>query len=226
LTKQTKKTSKAANNTNNKPIQAEKIKVKGIIREYAEVIILALVLAMFIRVFVVQTFKIPSGSMVPTLLVGDQLMVNKFIYGIKLPIANKTIIPIKAPKRGDIIVFPYPLDPKVNYIKRVMGLAGETIEVKNKVVYINGKKIDDPYAYYTSPPSESTRNDPGANFGPVTVPENSLFMMGDNRDNSSDSRFWGFVDVKTVRGKAFLIHYSWDSQDWGIRWGRLGKILR
>ena len=196
-----------------------KTKRKSVLREYVEAIVIAVVLALFIRTFVVQAFKIPSGSMKPTLLVGDHILVNKFIYGIKIPFTDKTLIKLGEPKREDVVVFKYPLDPKKDYIKRVIGLPGDKVELVNKVLFINGKVIDDPHASYSL--YGNLRN-----FGPVTVPAHHLFVMGDNRDESSDSRVWGFVPYANLKGKAFLIYWSWDSANFGVRWRRIGDIVR
>ena len=196
-----------------------KTKRKSVLREYAEAIAIAVVLALFIRTFVVQAFKIPSGSMKPTLLVGDHILVNKFIYGIKIPFTDKTIIELGKPKRGDVVVFKYPLDTKKDYIKRVIGLPGDKVELVNKQLFINGRVMDDPHASYSF--YGNLRN-----FGPVAVPAHHLFVMGDNRDESSDSRVWGFVPYAYLKGKAFLIYWSWDREDFGVRWSRLGDIVR
>ena len=202
---------------------------KGALRENVEAIVIALVLALFIRTFVVQAFKIPSGSMLNTLQIGDHILVNKFIYGVKLPFIQKTIIPVKEPQREDIVVFIYPEDPSKDFIKRVVGVEGDVVEMKNKVLYVNGKRLVGDYAIHTDPrifavgPSELIRRD---NFGPVTVPKESLFVMGDNRDNSHDSRFWGFVPLSSVKGKAFIIYFSWDGRDKSVRWSRIGDILK
>jgi len=194
-------------------------KRKSVLREYAEAIAIAVVLALFIRTFVVQAFKIPSGSMKPTLLVGDHILVNKFIYGIKIPFIDKNIIKLGKPKRGDVVVFKYPLDTKKDYIKRVIGLPGDKVELANKQLRINGKVMDDPHASYSV--YGNLRN-----FGPIIVPAHHLFVMGDNRDESSDSRVWGFVPYAYLKGKAFLIYWSWDRTDFGVRWSRLGDIVR
>ena len=206
-------------------------KEKSRLRENVEAIVVAILLALFIRTFVVQAFKIPSGSMKETLLIGDHILVNKFIYGVKLPYIDKTIINIKEPKREDIVVFRYPEDPSLDFIKRVVGVAGDVVEIRDKQVYVNGERIERDYAMYTQPhslPASFSRRD---NFGPVTVPPNSLFVLGDNRDNSKDSRFWGFVDLSAVRGKAFMIYWSWNKRNEGsfinyVRWGRIGDLLR
>jgi signal peptidase I len=198
---------------------------KGVIREYAEAILVAVVLALFIRTFVVQAFKIPSGSMRPTLLVGDHILVSKFIYGVKLPFLNSTLIPIAEPKRGDIVVFKFPEDPKKDFIKRVIGISGDVVEIRNKKVYLNHKPMADPYGTYLDPHVIPGRARPRDNFGPVTVPSRSLFVMGDNRDHSYDSRFWKFVDLSKVKGKAFVIYWSWNKENSGIRWRRLGSLI-
>lgn len=197
----------------------------SIIKEYAEAIIIAILIALFIRTFVVQAFKIPSGSMKPTLLVGDHILVNKFIYGVKIPFIRKTMIPVGSPARGDIIVFIYPEDRSKDFIKRVIGVAGDTVEIKNKEIFINGKPYKDSHGVYTDNRVYPGSMQPRDNFGPVKVPPESLFVMGDNRDQSYDSRFWGFVDLKDVMGKAFIIYWSWDSPDSKVRWGRIGHIL-
>lgn len=208
-------------------------KRKSVVREYAEAIVIAVLLALFIRTFVVQAFKIPSGSMLPTLLVGDHLLVNKFIYGIRVPFTGKVLVPIKDPKSGDIIVFRYPKDRSIDYIKRVVGIPGDSIQVKDKKLYRNGKRVDDLHAHFTSTTVLPAGVSPKDNFGPITVPEDKYFVMGDNRDNSSDSRFWGYVDNSDVLGKALIIYWSWDidkpllSADrfTSIRWDRLADII-
>ncbi|MBW2708734.1 MAG: signal peptidase I [Deltaproteobacteria bacterium] len=183
------------------------LKKKGVFREYAEAAAIAILLALFIRTFVVQAFKIPSGSMKPTLLVGDHILVNKFLYGIKIPFTGKTLIPISEPKRGDVVVFIYPVDPDKDFIKRAIGLSGDKVEISGEKVFINGKPYDDKHGFYsrmgrTTPQGKS-------HFGPVTVPKGHLFVMGDNRNHSYDSRFWGFVPLTSVKGKAFIIYWSW-----------------
>lgn len=161
-----------------------------------------------------------------TLQIGDHILVNKFVFGVKIPYWQKTIIPIKSPQRGDIIVFKYPVDPKKDFIKRVIGIAGDVIESKDKQLYVNHKRVNHDYGVYTDPHIISGKIRPRDNFGPIRVPENSLFVMGDNRDESFDSRFWGFVDLKAVNGKAFIIYWSWDKENFGVRWKRLGQILK
>ncbi|XCN75431.1 MAG: signal peptidase I [Candidatus Electrothrix aestuarii] len=208
-------------------------KQKSAVREYTEAIIIALILALFIRTFIIQAFKIPSGSMLETLLIGDHILVSKFIYGIKNPFTDSVLVPIKTPKRGDIVVFKYPKDPKLDYIKRVIATGGETVEIKDKKIFINGEPIEDPHGEFRDPRIHRATEDPRDNFGPITVPEGHIFVMGDNRDNSYDSRFWGFVNLNAVRGKAFIIYWSWDVKQsllsWkrfaSIRWSRIGDIL-
>lgn len=206
---------------------------KSTLREYTEAFAIAILLALFIRTFVVQAFKIPSGSMLPTLQIGDHLLVSKFIYGVKIPFSGKTLIPLKLPQHNDVIVFKYPKDRSVDYIKRVIGIPGDTIQIKNKRVYINTKKIEDPFAHFSSSSIELGPQKQRDNFGPVTVPDGKVFVMGDNRDNSHDSRFWGFVDQKDILGKAFIIYWSWDIQKpllsldrvTSVRWSRLADII-
>jgi len=185
-----------------------KSRKKGVFREYAEAAVIAILLALFIRTFVVQAFKIPSGSMEPTLQVGDHILVNKFIYGIKLPFINKTMIPVSNPERGDVIVFIYPVDESKDFIKRVIGLPGDKVEMVGEKIFINGKPFDDPHGYYSNPGKASAAGK-APRFGPVEVPENHLFVMGDNRNHSYDSRFWGFVPLSDVKGEAFIIYWSW-----------------
>ncbi len=198
---------------------------KSVFREYAEAIIVALILALIIRTFVVQAFKIPSSSMEPTLEVGDHLLVSKFIYGVRNPFTGEVWIDIRDPQRYDVVVFRYPRDPRQDYIKRVIGLPGETVEIRDKTVYIDGRQVDDPRAVFRDdeilPPSRQPRD----NFGPMTVGPDELFVMGDNRDNSHDSRYWGMVDQGDLRGKAFVLYWSWDQEELGVRWNRLGQRI-
>jgi signal peptidase I len=200
-------------------------KTKSRVREYAEAIAIAVLIAFFIRSFVVQAFKIPSGSMKPTLLVGDHILVNRFIYGIKIPYFRKSLVSISDPKRGDIVVFIYPEDRSKDFIKRVIGIGGDVIEIRNKKIYLNSLLYSDTHGVYTDDFIIPGSIQPRDNFGPVTVPPGSIFVMGDNRDQSYDSRFWGFVDLKDILGKAFIIYWSWDKENHGVRWNRLGQIL-
>ena len=197
---------------------------KKFIKEYIEPIVIAVLIALFIRAFVVQAFKIPSSSMEPTLLVGDHLLVNKFIYGIRIPYTDIKFFQYRKPQRGDIIVFIFPKDRKKDFIKRVIATEGEKVVIIHNKIYIDDKLIDDPWGHFTMP--RSTIED----YGPVRVPGDSLFVMGDNRDNSQDSRFWGFVRVNEVKGKALIIYFSWDSNAQDplnkIRWARFGNLIR
>ena len=201
-------------------------KPKSKVQEYAEAIIIAILIAFFIRTFVVQAFKIPSGSMKPTLLIGDHILVSKFIYGVKIPYFRKTLIPVRDPKRGEIIVFIYPEDRSKDFIKRVIGVGGDTIEIRNKKIFLNGMPYEDKYGVYVDGFVIPGAIQPRDNFGPVTVPKGSVFTMGDNRDQSYDSRFWRFVDLKDVMGKAYVIYWSWDKEERSLRWNRLGSLIR
>ncbi len=187
---------------------------KSVIRQYAEAFIIAIVLALVIRTFVVQAFKIPSGSMLPTLQIGDHILVNKFIYWFTNP------------QGGDIIVFKFPQDEGRDFIKRVIARPGEKIEVRGKQVYVNDKPLREPYAVHLDRTIQETPLSPRDSFGPVVVPPGQLFMMGDNRDYSMDSRFWGFLDMKKIKGKAFIIYWSWDRDRFRPRWGRIGMLIR
>jgi len=203
--------------------------------EYLESLLVTVILALFGTSFVVQAFKIPSASMEGTLLIGDHLLVNKFIFGGTGAWYEK-LLPYRELQRGDIIVFKYPDEPERDFIKRVIGLPGETIELKNKKVYINGKPLDEPYVHFLFPPPGDTPEedfDVRVHYGPVTVPPDHYFMMGDNRDNSEDSRYWGFLPREYVKGKAAFIYWSFEDTEEGqpaggisrffttIRWGRL-----
>jgi signal peptidase I len=200
------------------------------VKEYVEPIVIAVLIALFVRTFIVQAFKIPSSSMEPTLLVGDYLLVNKFIYGTKIPFMNEKILQLKKPQRGDVIVFIYPKDRSKDFIKRVIGQEGEKVEIVQNKIYINDRQIDDPWGRYSEKTPWARYLPSMEKFGPVTVPEDSLFVLGDNRDNSQDSRFWGFVTIDEVKGKAFIIYFS---LDWNarilmdkVRWARVGKLIR
>jgi signal peptidase I len=201
-------------------VSKSKIKKKSVVREYAEAAVIAVILALLIRTFVVQAFKIPSGSMEPTLLVGDHILVNKFIYGVKIPFIRNTLIPISKPQRDDVIVFIYPHDTSKDYIKRVIGLPGDRIEIFDRKIYINGTLYDDKHGVYSEVRNGGSLNMAKKRNRPIIVPENHLFVMGDNRDHSSDSRVWGFVPLKSVKGKAFIIYWSWP------HWKRFLRIVR
>ena len=214
---------------------------KSVVREYFESLVIAVVLALFIRTFVVQAFKIPTGSMEQNLLIGDHLLVNKFVYGPSLSRVERMLLPMKDIVRGDVIVFKYPEEPERDFIKRVIGLPGDQIELRHKRVFVNGKRLDEPYVYYMEEPpalpegtgSEeipSSGRDPREFYGPVTVPPKHYFAMGDNRDNSQDSRYWGFLPADYVKGKALVIYWSYDAEAGnilsGTRWNRLLHQVR
>lgn len=198
---------------------------KRLIWEYTEAIVTALLLALLIRAFVIQAFKIPTGSMIPTLVVGDHILVNKFIYGVKVPFTDEKILPLKEPEREDIIVFKYPEDPSRDFIKRIVAVGGDTIESKDKVIYINGKPVKEPYVQHTDDSIRPGGVEPRDNFGPITVPEDEYFVMGDNRDQSYDSRYWGFVDEKAIKGEALIIYWSWDGRKHLPRLGRMAMLV-
>jgi len=210
--------------TKDQLVSRAKSKQKSVAREYAEALLVALLLALFIRSFIVQAFKIPSGSMLPTLQIGDHILVNKFLYGLRLPYPfEKVIVQWGQPRQEDVIVFIYPRDRTKDFIKRVIAVEGDTVEIRHKQVYVNGTKLEIPQATF----ADEDREIPGLrdNFGPITVPPRKLFVMGDNRDRSHDSRFWGFADLDDVKGKAFLIYWSWDGEDRWVRWERLGSLI-
>ena len=221
-------TNNTSENTEN-----QTVKRKSVAREYTEAIFIALLLALFIRTFFVQAFKIPSGSMKETLLIGDHILVSKFAYGTHIPneipflnikLFDDIIFFPKQPERGDIIVFKYPKDEKRDFIKRVIGIPGDLLEVRHQKVFINGKFYEDRHARHTESPSDSSLV-PRDDFGPILVPDNHLFMMGDNRENSQDSRYWGFLNINKVRGKALMIYWSWNQLESWVRFDRFGKIL-
>ena len=229
----------ARNLTKANESQAAEQTQKSAFREYVEAFGVALILAIIIRTFLIQAYKIPSGSMEPTLLIGDHILVNKLIYGLRLP---DSIFGLKIPgvpwgqyvfrlepvHRGDVVVFVFPPDPTKDFIKRVIGVPGDSVQVKNGIVWLNGKEMDDPHAHREVPEGERSPMSPRDNFGPVTVPPDKLLMMGDNRDRSYDSRFWGFVDTDEVEGRAILIYWSWNADATSIipiRWSRFGRII-
>ena len=209
---------------------------KSVVREYFESIVIAVILALFVRTWVVQAFKIPTGSMENNLLIGDHLLVNKFVFGPTPLAIGRAVLPVRAPRRRDIVVFKYPDEPDRDFIKRIIGLPGETVELRNKRVYINGQPIDEPYVHFLSPPSsdyqEVTSFDVRERYGPVTVPANQYFVMGDNRDNSQDSRYWGFLPRGYIKGRAALIYWSYESgredyidEGWGATVKRLASVV-
>ncbi len=200
-------------------------KKKSIVREYAEAFATAIILALIIRAFVIQAFKIPSGSMEPTLLIGDHILVNKFIYGMHIPFTNDVVLPLRAPRQKDVVVFEYPKDESIDFIKRVIGLPGDKVQIVNKQVYVDGKALKEPYAYHGDPEVLPANESPRDNFGPIVVPKGDYFMMGDNRDFSNDSRFWGFVKRDLILGQAEIIYFSWNPKTYHVRWDRFGMII-
>ncbi|MCC7241309.1 MAG: signal peptidase I [Acidobacteria bacterium] len=193
---------------------------KSTIREYFESLVVAVILALFVRTFGFQAFKIPTGSMEPNLLVGDHLLVNKFIFAPAATGLERTLLPMRPVTRGEVIVFKFPEDPERDFIKRVIGLPGETLELRNQVIYINGAPLMEPYAHYQLPAGAEGEGDVRQHYGPVTVPAGHYFMMGDNRDDSQDSRYWGFLPASYVKGRALFIYWSFGGSA-GTRWGRL-----
>jgi len=190
---------------------------KSTVREYFESIVIAVILALFIRTFVVQAFKIPTGSMEENLLIGDHLLVNKFVFAPTASAIERALLPIGTIKRGDVIVFKYPEEPERDFIKRVIGLPGETVELRDKKVYINGNGLTETYVHFLQPPGQNselhevTSFDVRERYGPVTVTADHYFVMGDNRDNSQDSRYWGFLPRDYVKGKALVIYWSYEA---------------
>jgi signal peptidase I len=200
---------------------------KSLVREYGEAIVIAILLALVIRTLVVQAFTIPSGSMMDTLLVGDYILVSKFLFGPEIPLLDWRLPGLRDPHRGDIIVFKYPQDEKRDFIKRIVGTPGDAVQVRGNDVYVNGQRLVEPFTKHTSPALHGGQAYCGYAYGcePTTVPPDSYFVMGDNRDNSQDSRYWGFVKRDKIKGKAFLIYWSWDSDRHWLRWWRLGHYI-
>ena len=200
-------------------------KRKHIVREYAESIVIAIILALIIRTFIVQAFKIPSGSMEDTLAVGDHILVNKFIYGTKIPFTDNRILKIRDPKRGDVIVFEYPEDPSKDFIKRIVGTPGDVVQVRDKKVYINNELYENPHEVHKEKEIIPQAQNPRDNTKLITVPPDAYFVMGDNRDRSYDSRFWGFVKDEKIKGLAFIKYWSWDKEKFRVRFGSIGKLI-
>ncbi len=201
------------------------VKKKHIIREYAESIIIAIILALIIRTFIVQAFKIPSGSMEDTLAIGDHILVNKFIYGTRIPFSDKRFLKIREPQRGDVIVFEYPEDPSKDFIKRVIGLPGDEIQVISKTVMVNGKPYANPHEVHKEKDLIPAAQNPRDYTKPIKVPDGAYFVMGDNRDRSYDSRFWGFVKMDKIKGLAFIKYWSWDREKFRVRIGNIGRLI-
>ncbi|MGE5837794.1 MAG: signal peptidase I [Acidobacteriota bacterium] len=207
---------------------------KSVSREYFESLVIAVILALFVRTWVFQAFKIPTGSMENNLLIGDHLIVNKMIFPPTMTGLERAVLPRRDIRRGDVIVFKYPEDPERDFIKRVIGLPGERLELRRKKIYIDDRPIEEPYVRFLEPPppEDAARSDDlRAWYGPVTVPEHQYFMMGDNRDNSQDSRYWGFLPETYIKGKALFIYFSFEENGslsnmfTDIRWGRiLGRV--
>ncbi len=226
----------------------EQIRREPVFVEYARAFFPVILIVFLLRSFLVEPFRIPSGSMLPNLLVGDFILVNKYAYGVRLPVLNKKIFDIDGPERGDVVVFRYPYNPSVNYIKRLIGLPGDRITYKDKVLYINGKKmeqvdkgIDGIYRLKGDRTRfrrvvenldgvshdillSDSQSQPGMEY---VVPEGQYFVMGDNRDRSNDSRYWLYVPDENLVGKAFMIWFSWDlTPDWDhILWNRIGNSI-
>ena len=196
-------------------------KGRSLFRDYGEALLTAVILALVIRTFFLQAYTIPSGSMLQTVQIGDYVLVNKFVYGVKIPFTDKYLFRGADPEIGDIIVFKYPRDPGTDYIKRVVGLPGDVIEMRNKQFYRNGEPVKEDYIQQLYP-NVIGRLD---NVGPITVPEDSYFVMGDNRDNSEDSRVWGCVPRSYIHGKAWRIYWSWDADTHTPRLSRLGHLV-
>ncbi|MGE3840750.1 MAG: signal peptidase I [Vicinamibacterales bacterium] len=203
---------------------------KSTVREYFESIAIAVILALFVRTWVFQAFKIPTGSMENNLLIGDHLVVNKFIFAPAATALERLFLPMSPIRRGDIVVFKYPEDPERDFIKRVIGLPGDTLEVRRKAVLINGKPLEEPYVHFLQPAGpeghEVTSYDVRENYGPVTVPAGNYFMMGDNRDNSQDSRYWGFLPAHYVKGKALVVYWSYEGDGDDYTEEGLGATIR
>jgi signal peptidase I len=205
-------------------------KTKSKTREYVESLLIAALIAFFVRSFIIQAFKIPSSSMEPTLLIGDHLLVNRLSYVMKVPFTDIVLFNLGDPKRGDVIVFRYPVDRTKDFIKRVIGIPGDTVEIKDKVIYVNGKKAEDSHAYFADQMIIPAYLAPKDNLPAFQVPKNSYFVMGDNRDRSLDSRFWGFVGKDDLVGRALILYFSWDGKadsplDY-VRWSRVAKLIK
>ena len=197
-------------------------KESSLMRDYGQALLTAVILAVILRTFFLQAYTIPSGSMLQTVQIGDYLLVNKIVYGMKIPFTDKYLFRGADPEIGDIIVFKYPRDPGTDYIKRVVGLPGDVIEMRNKQLYRNGEPVKEDYIQQLYPDVIGRLD----NTGPTTVPPDSYFVMGDNRDNSEDSRVWGCVPRAYIHGKAWRIYWSWDSETHTPRLSRLGHLVK
>ena len=208
---------------------------KSVVREYFESLVIAVILALFVRTWVLQAFKIPTGSMEQNLLIGDHLIVNKMVFAPSVTALERGLLPDRDIRRGDVMVFKFPKEPERDFIKRVIGLPGDRLEMHHKTVSINGQPLTEPYVQYLVPPSSDGKvhaDDRTEEYGPVTVPPDQYFMMGDNRDNSEDSRYWGFMPQSYVKGRALFIYYSFEDNGSlasifsATRWDRLLHIVR
>jgi len=208
---------------------------RPVAREYLEALLIAVIFATFARTFVFQAFKIPSGSMEENLLIGDHILVNKFIYGPTVSPAERLLLPVRQVRRGDVVVFRWPVDPSRDFIKRAVGLPGDVVKLVDKRLYVNGKQVADAsYTYHNDPVTypRGSAQSPGHsrdNFGPVRVPPGSYFCLGDNRDNSHDSRFWGMVPANHLKGRALVIYWSFEEEApevaaWPRAAGRLRRL--
>ncbi len=193
---------------------------KSKLREYAEIIVTSVVLALIVRALLIQSYHIPSESMKDTLLKGDFLFANKFIYGAKIPFIDARMPRVRDPKPGDVVIFKFPGDGETDYIKRCVAVEGQSVELKGKNLYVDGKKVEEDYAKYVG------GNNKMRDFGPVVVPESHIFVLGDNRDRSYDSRYWGPLDMKYIRGKAMFLYFSVDYDRHWLRFGRIGDLIR
>lgn len=226
------------------------LRVEGAI-DWARSLVVAFLLFLVVRATLVEAFKIPTSSMEGTLLVGDFLLVNKAVYGARVPGTDRFLPALQEPERGDVIVFHPPHEPEKNYVKRVVGVPADTLEMRDKKLYLNGEPVPEPYARYVDARGDAVHPDmewqsnhliastkPGYhptrdNWGPLVVPSGSYFVLGDNRDNSEDSRYWGFVARDQIRGRPWVVYYSFDRPEgdagsWlgRVRWGRLGTVIR
>ncbi|MCX6566607.1 MAG: signal peptidase I [Candidatus Aminicenantes bacterium] len=208
--------------TETKPVEKKK-RTKSVFREYFELIVETAVFVFFVMTFVVQAFQIPTGSMEPTLLVGDFLLVNKFVYDNGTPPIDRILLPRREIKRKDIIVFKFPNNLSKDYVKRAIGLPGEKIEIRDKQVFVNDQPLDEAYKVHIFNNNENSIRD---NFGPVTVPPDQLFAMGDNRDNSEDSRYWGFVPLSYIKGRPWVIYFSYEAEKNAYKKTSLGDRLK
>jgi signal peptidase I len=199
---------------------------KSTLRQYGEAFAIAFVLALFLRTFVLQAFKIPTGSMLPTLQVGDHLLISKLAYGVRMPVVGGWLVSWRSPRPFDVVVFSHPQDRDKDFIKRVVAVGGEVVEVRDKQVFVGGTPRDAPQAYLAEGREGVRETGTRDNFGPATVPPGHVFVLGDNRDRSYDSRFWGFVDVDDIKGQALIIYWSWDGRVRWVRWERLWDVIR